>query len=208
MLTRVDDLGRVGHQRRRMGCGRAAQPVHGELLLGMGRAVAHDARTSTPARRCRARCSTRCSPRRISRAACRCCARSSSRCSTCCCTPTTIRRRGASDAAGVLDAGAARSRGRAAARRTTASRTASAHIFAGGYAAGLLQLQVGRGAVRRCVSACSRSAACCRRRSARASATRCSRVGGSRPALESFVAFRGRPPQLDALLRHNGMVET
>jgi len=29
--------------------------------------------------------------------------------------------------------------------------------------------------------------------------------GGSRPALESFIAFRGRPPQLDALLRHNGM---
>jgi oligopeptidase A len=29
--------------------------------------------------------------------------------------------------------------------------------------------------------------------------------GGSRPALESFVAFRGREPQLDALLRHNGM---
>jgi oligopeptidase A len=33
-------------------------------------------------------------------------------------------------------------------------------------------------------------------------------MGGSRPALESFVAFRGRAPQLDALLRHNGMVET
>ncbi|HEY3327203.1 MAG TPA: M3 family metallopeptidase [Novimethylophilus sp.] len=32
--------------------------------------------------------------------------------------------------------------------------------------------------------------------------------GGSRPALESFVAFRGREPTLDALLRHNGMVET
>src|SRR4029077_10735068 len=30
--------------------------------------------------------------------------------------------------------------------------------------------------------------------------------GGSRPAIESFVAFRGRAPQLDALLRHNGMV--
>jgi oligopeptidase A len=29
--------------------------------------------------------------------------------------------------------------------------------------------------------------------------------GGSRPALESFVAFRGRQPQIDALLRHNGM---
>ncbi len=31
-------------------------------------------------------------------------------------------------------------------------------------------------------------------------------VGGSRPALESFKAFRGREPQPDALLRHNGMV--
>ena len=30
--------------------------------------------------------------------------------------------------------------------------------------------------------------------------------GGSRPAMESFVAFRGRPPQIDALLRHNGLV--
>ena len=30
-------------------------------------------------------------------------------------------------------------------------------------------------------------------------------VGGSRPALESFKAFRGREPSMDALLRHNGM---
>jgi oligopeptidase A len=30
--------------------------------------------------------------------------------------------------------------------------------------------------------------------------------GGSRDAMESFVAFRGRPPQIDALLRHNGML--
>ncbi len=30
-------------------------------------------------------------------------------------------------------------------------------------------------------------------------------VGGSRPALESFVAFRGREPSIDALLRHQGM---
>ncbi len=29
--------------------------------------------------------------------------------------------------------------------------------------------------------------------------------GGSRPAMESFVAFRGREPSVDALLRHNGM---
>ena len=31
-------------------------------------------------------------------------------------------------------------------------------------------------------------------------------AGGSRPALESFKAFRGREPSLDALLRHQGMV--
>jgi oligopeptidase A len=30
-------------------------------------------------------------------------------------------------------------------------------------------------------------------------------VGGSRPAMESFKAFRGREPRIDALLRHQGM---
>ena len=30
-------------------------------------------------------------------------------------------------------------------------------------------------------------------------------VGGSRPAIESFTAFRGRQPTIDALLRHNGL---
>ena len=32
-------------------------------------------------------------------------------------------------------------------------------------------------------------------------------VGGSRPAAESFQAFRGRPPSIDALLRHSGLTE-
>jgi oligopeptidase A len=31
-------------------------------------------------------------------------------------------------------------------------------------------------------------------------------VGGSRPAIDSFRAFRGRDPSIDALLRHTGMV--
>jgi oligopeptidase A len=30
-------------------------------------------------------------------------------------------------------------------------------------------------------------------------------VGGSRPAMESFIAFRGRPPSIEPLLRHNGI---
>ena len=33
-------------------------------------------------------------------------------------------------------------------------------------------------------------------------------AGGSRPAIESFKAFRGREPQLDALLRHQGMAQS
>ncbi len=33
-------------------------------------------------------------------------------------------------------------------------------------------------------------------------------AGGSRPAIESFKAFRGREPSLDALLRHQGMART
>ncbi len=33
-------------------------------------------------------------------------------------------------------------------------------------------------------------------------------VGGSRPAIESFKAFRGREPSVDALLRHSGLSET
>lgn len=30
-------------------------------------------------------------------------------------------------------------------------------------------------------------------------------VGGSRDAMDSFVAFRGRKPRIDALLRHSGI---
>jgi oligopeptidase A len=33
-------------------------------------------------------------------------------------------------------------------------------------------------------------------------------VGGSRPAAESFRAFRGREPRVEALLRHSGMIST
>jgi oligopeptidase A len=33
-------------------------------------------------------------------------------------------------------------------------------------------------------------------------------VGGSRDAMDSFIAFRGREPRIDALLRHNGLVSS
>ena len=31
-------------------------------------------------------------------------------------------------------------------------------------------------------------------------------AGGARPALANFRAFRGRDPEVDALLRHSGMI--
>ena len=30
--------------------------------------------------------------------------------------------------------------------------------------------------------------------------------GGSKPAMETFIEFRGRKPEVDALLRHNGLL--
>jgi oligopeptidase A len=33
-------------------------------------------------------------------------------------------------------------------------------------------------------------------------------VGGSRPAMESFMAFRGRAPRIEALLRQQGLIDT
>jgi oligopeptidase A len=32
-------------------------------------------------------------------------------------------------------------------------------------------------------------------------------VGGSRPAMDSFTAFRGREPAVEPLLRHNGLLQ-
>ncbi len=82
---------------------------------------------------------------------------------------------------------------------------AFAHIFAGGYAAGYYSYKWAEvlsadafarfeeeGVLSPAIGAKFRDEVLAR--------------GGSRTAMESFVAFRGRPPQLDALLRHNGMV--
>ncbi|HEX4780870.1 MAG TPA: M3 family metallopeptidase [Usitatibacter sp.] len=79
-----------------------------------------------------------------------------------------------------------------------------AHIFAGGYAAGYYSYKWAEvlssdayGAFEEAGVLDPETGARFRREVLAA--------GGSRPALESFVAFRGRKPQLDALLRHNGM---
>ncbi len=79
-----------------------------------------------------------------------------------------------------------------------------AHIFSGGYAAGYYSylwaelLSADAFAQFEEMGIFNRDSGAAFRRNVLA-------VGGSRPALESFVAFRGREPQIDALLRSYGL---
>jgi oligopeptidase A len=81
------------------------------------------------------------------------------------------------------------------------------HIFAGGYAAGYYSYKWAEVLSADAYSAFEEAAA------ANGDVAETGRkfqreilaMGGSRPALESFKAFRGREPKIDALLRHNGM---
>jgi oligopeptidase A len=83
------------------------------------------------------------------------------------------------------------------------------HIFAGGYAAGYYSYKWAEVLSADAYSAFEEATATGdRNRLAETGLkfqTEILAVGGSRPALESFKAFRGRAPTIDALLRHNGM---
>ena len=81
------------------------------------------------------------------------------------------------------------------------------HIFAGGYAAGYYSYKWAEVLSADAYGAFEEAGVLNPEIGARFRA-RGARRGGSRPALESFVAFRGRKPQIDALLRHNGMTAT
>jgi oligopeptidase A len=78
------------------------------------------------------------------------------------------------------------------------------HIFAGGYAAGYYSYKWAEVLAADAYSLFEESGVLSPSVGARFLDEILAR-GGSRPAMESFVAFRGRPPQLDAFLRHNGM---
>jgi oligopeptidase A len=79
------------------------------------------------------------------------------------------------------------------------------HIFAGGYAAGYYSYKWAEVLSADAYSLFEEAGVLSPEAGARFRDEVLSR-GGSRPAMESFVAFRGRAPSLDALLRHNGMV--
>ena len=79
-----------------------------------------------------------------------------------------------------------------------------AHVFAGGYSAGYYSYKWAEVLSADAYGAFEEAGVLDARTGARFRDEVLAR-GGSRPALASFVAFRGRAPQIDALLRHNGM---
>jgi oligopeptidase A len=80
------------------------------------------------------------------------------------------------------------------------------HIFAGGYAAGYYSYKWAEVLSADCFAAFEEEGLFNPQTGARFLQEILS-VGGSRPAIDSFRAFRGREPRIEALLRHNGMVE-
>jgi oligopeptidase A len=80
------------------------------------------------------------------------------------------------------------------------------HIFAGGYAAGYYSYKWAEVLSADAYSLFEENGVLCEETGRRFWGEILAQ-GGARPALESFVAFRGREPTIDALLRHNGMVE-
>ncbi len=90
------------------------------------------------------------------------------------------------------------------------SRTAHtfSHIFAGGYAAGYYSYKWAEVLSADAYAAFEESAGhggAAHAETGRKYRQSILEAGGSRPAMESFKAFRGREPRLDALLRHQGM---
>ncbi len=84
------------------------------------------------------------------------------------------------------------------------------HIFSGGYAAGYYSYKWAEVLSADAYAAFEESAAPDGTPSVetgRKYRTEILEAGGSRPAMESFKAFRGRAPSLEALLRHQGMAE-
>ena len=90
------------------------------------------------------------------------------------------------------------------------SRTANSfgHVFAGGYAAGYYSYKWAEVLSADAYAAFEETAGTDGQSSAETGHRYLHTIlesGGSRPAMESFKAFRGREPSLDALLRHQGM---
>ena len=81
-----------------------------------------------------------------------------------------------------------------------------AHIFAGGYGAGYYSYKWAEVLSADCYGAFEEAGNPFDERTGKRFLDTILSVGGSRSALDNFRAFRGREPQVDALLRHSGMI--
>jgi len=79
------------------------------------------------------------------------------------------------------------------------------HIFSGGYAAGYYSYKWAEVLSADCYAAFEEGGHALDAEIGHRFLDSILAVGGSRPAMDSFVEFRGRRPQIDALLRHSGM---
>jgi oligopeptidase A len=204
MLTQVNERDVVGHQRRRVGRRGAAQPVHGELLLGMGRAAHMTAHVDTGEPLPRALFDKMIAAKNFQSGM------------------QTLRQiefalfdmllhtehDPAQDFMPLLDLVRSRSGGAAAAGLQPHGAHLQPHLCRR-LRGGLLQLQMGRSAERRCLRRFEETSGnedgLPSPETGRKYRQAILEAGGSRPAMESFKAFRGREPSLDALLRHQGM---
>ena len=80
------------------------------------------------------------------------------------------------------------------------------HIFAGGYGAGYFSYKWAEVLSADCYAAFEEAGNPFDPETGRRFLTEIIAAGGARPALENFRAFRGRDPEVDALLRHSGMI--
>ncbi|MDA0189938.1 MAG: M3 family metallopeptidase [Proteobacteria bacterium] len=80
------------------------------------------------------------------------------------------------------------------------------HIFAGGYAAGYFSYKWAEVLSADCYAAFEEAGDPFDPVTGRRFLDEILSTGGARPALDNFRAFRGREPQVDALLRHSGMI--
>jgi oligopeptidase A len=85
---------------------------------------------------------------------------------------------------------------------------AFSHIFGGGYAAGYYSYKWAEVLSADCYAAFEEAGDAKTTEIGEKFLREILEMGGSRPAIDSFRAFRGRDPQIDALLRHNGIAVT
>ncbi len=79
------------------------------------------------------------------------------------------------------------------------------HVFAGGYASGYYSYKWAEVLSADAYAAFEEAGSALNAPLGRRFLEEVLAMGGSRPAMDSFVAFRGRRPTIDALLRHHGM---